>query len=123
MQPIRILIVDDNVDAASTLSMLLRSDTHQIETAYSGREALKTVIAFMPDIVFLDIGMPEMDGYEVARAIRGMPEAGNPVLVALTGWGGENDRRRSQEVGFNEHLTKPADVSVIYATLDRLTRG
>jgi len=80
-------------------------------------------IALKPDIVFLDIGMPGMDGYEVARAIRSMPEAGNPILVALTGWGGESDRKRSREAGFNEHLTKPADLSVIQATLDRLTRA
>lgn len=123
VQPIRVLIVDDNVDAASTLSMLLQSEHHRIETAFSGQQGLEMVADFKPDIVFLDIGMPQMNGYEVARAIRSMPEAGNPLLVALTGWGGESDRRRSREAGINEHLTKPADLSVIQATLDRLTHS
>jgi CheY-like chemotaxis protein len=105
--------VDDNVDAATTLSMLLESDSHATLIANSGREAIKAVAEFHPDIVFLDIGMPEMNGYEVARAIRRMPESGNPILVALTGWGSAADRLRAKEAGFDQHLTKPADIAAI----------
>jgi PAS domain S-box-containing protein len=111
--PIRIMLVDDNVDAVDTLSMLLEGDSHRILVAHSGKEALHSIAEFKPEIVFLDIGMPEMNGYEVAQAIRAMPDAGSPVLVALTGWGGVSDRERTCQAGFNAHLTKPADVAAI----------
>jgi len=121
--PIRILLVDDNVDAATTLSMLLESDSHTTLIANSGREAIKAVAEFHPDIVFLDIGMPEMNGYEVARAIRRMPESGNPILVALTGWGGAADRLRAKDAGFDQHLTKPADIAAIEKLLTNVRRA
>jgi PAS domain S-box-containing protein len=111
--PIRIMLVDDNVDAVETLSMLLEGDSHRILVAHSGKEALRSIAEFKPEIVFLDIGMPEMNGYEVSQAIRAMPDAGSPVLVALTGWGGASDRERTFQAGFNAHLTKPADVAAI----------
>ena len=109
----RIMIVDDNVDAAQTLSMLLMSDNHITHVAHSGKDALEALVTFKPEIIFLDIGMPEMNGYEVAQAIRATPAAGNPILVALTGWGGAADRERTARAGFNAHLTKPADIAVI----------
>ena len=117
---VRILLVDDNVDAAETLSVLLESAHHEIRVVNSGRAALLAVEEFMPDIVFLDIGMPEMNGFEVAQKIRGNPRAGNPVLVALTGWGGDRDRQRSKKAGFDEHLTKPADLALIEDMISRV---
>jgi CheY-like chemotaxis protein len=119
-QKVKVLLVDDNVDAAASLSMLLELEAHTTRVANSGVDALRMVAEFIPDIVFLDIGMPGMNGYEVARAIRTMPEVGNPVLVALTGWGGESDRVRSKNAGFDEHLTKPADISAIEKLLASL---
>ncbi len=119
-QPIKILVVDDNVDAATSLSMLLELSHHVLKIAHSGAEALATLREFKPDVVLLDIGMPGMNGYEVARAIRKMPDAGNPALVALTGWGGEADRLLSKNAGFDQHLTKPADIAVIEKMLSDL---
>ena len=112
-QKMRVLLVDDNVDAAATLSMLLELDAHETLVAHSGVEALRVLPTFAPDVIFLDIGMPGMDGYEVAREIRKLPNGADPVLVALTGWGGEADRQRSKNAGFDEHLTKPADIAII----------
>jgi signal transduction histidine kinase len=102
----RVLVVDDNEDAAESLSELLALCGHDARTAATGPEALAAVPAFRPDLVFLDIGLPGMDGYEVARALRAAP-GDTPVLVALTGWGAESDRQRSAEAGFDRHLTKP----------------
>jgi PAS domain S-box-containing protein len=112
-RPIRALIVDDNVDAAASLSLLLQLAGHAICTAHNGADALKLAPEFKPDVVILDIGMPGMNGYEVARALRASPEVGHPVLVALTGWGGPEDRRQSKAAGFDEHLTKPVDISMV----------
>jgi len=117
---VKVLVVDDNVDAAETLSSLLASDHRITRVANDGREALRAVGEFRPDIVFLDIGMPGIDGYQVARAIREMPGIGQPVLVALTGWGTADDRERSRTAGFDRHLTKPADFSVIDQLLSSL---
>jgi PAS domain S-box-containing protein len=119
---IRALIVDDNVDAAVTLSLLLQLGGHTTCLAHDGPEALKLASDFKPDIVLLDIGLPGMDGYEVARALRRMPEVGHPVLVAVTGWGGPEDRLRTKQAGFDEHLTKPVDVSMIELLLTTLPR-
>jgi PAS domain S-box-containing protein len=104
----RLVVVDDNRDAAESLAMLLRLQGNEVRVAYDGRAALTLVNDFRPGLVFLDIGMPEMDGYEVARRLREQPELKTLVLVALTGWGQEEDRRRSSEAGFNHHLIKPA---------------
>jgi CheY-like chemotaxis protein len=114
--PRLILVVDDNADAAEMLAMLLRLKGHEVRTAYGGPTALDAVRAQPPDVVLCDIGMPGMDGLEVARRLRqdlGLKQA---LLVALTGYGGEEDRRRSQEAGFDAHLVKPADAG----TLERL---
>jgi PAS domain S-box-containing protein len=118
--PVRALIVDDNIDAAVTLSLLLQLAGHTTCLAHDGREALKAAAEFKPDIVLLDLGLPGMDGFEVARAMRRMPELGDPVLAAVTGWGGPEDRLRTKQAGFDEHLTKPVDISVIELLLTTL---
>ena len=112
-KPLRILIADDNVDAAEILSLLLQVSGHTTDLAHDGHIACKMVRELQPDIAFLDIGMPGMNGYEVAKAVRTIPGLDNVVLVALTGWGSEHDRFLSQDAGFNHHLIKPVDMKVI----------
>ena len=107
----RILVVDDNVDAADSLAMLLRSRGHDVKVTNGGMDAINQVVGFKPDLVFLDIGMPDLDGYETARRLRMLPGGAEMRLVALTGWGQEKDRQRIREAGFNDHLVKPADPS------------
>jgi signal transduction histidine kinase/CheY-like chemotaxis protein len=106
----RILIVDDSRDGGETLAMLLRVLGAEVALAHSGRAALECVSTFKPDVVLLDIGMPGMDGYEVARRIRANTANRDISLIALTGWGQDEDRRRSSAAGFNYHLVKPADI-------------
>jgi CheY-like chemotaxis protein/two-component sensor histidine kinase len=106
----RILIVDDSRDGGESLAMLLRVLGAEIALAHSGRQALECVDSFKPDVVLLDIGMPGMDGYEVARRIRSNPNNRHISLIALTGWGQDEDRRRSVAAGFDHHLVKPADI-------------
>jgi two-component system CheB/CheR fusion protein len=114
----RVLIVDDNVDAAETLRMLMDTlGDNDVRTASSGSEALKTAMEQRPDIVLLDLKMPEMDGYEVARHIRQEPWGADILLVAVTGWGLEAHKRRTQEAGFDRHLTKPANLAALKAVL------
>jgi PAS domain S-box-containing protein len=112
-----ILVVDDNRDAAATLGKLLRRLGHQVHTACDGEEAIAAVAALRPDLVLLDIGLPGLDGYEVARQIRQQPGGHGIVLVALTGWGQEDDRRRSREAGFDHHLVKPIDLDALLELL------
>jgi PAS domain S-box-containing protein len=114
---LRVLVVDDNRDAAETLSALLGIMGHTAPVASSGHQALRMIEGFRPQVVFLDIGMPGMSGYEVAQAVRSDPQFDGVRLVALTGWGGEADRARSREAGFDHHLTKPATVAAIEAAL------
>jgi CheY-like chemotaxis protein len=114
----RILIVDDNVDAAETLCMLIKSlGEREVHTASSGEQALKAAPELHPDIVLLDLMMPTMDGYEVARRMRSQPWGKDLLLVALSGWGHEEYRRRSKEAGFDQHVTKPADLRALKAVL------
>jgi PAS domain S-box-containing protein len=113
----RVLVVDDNPDVAESLGLLLEALGAEVRVVHSGAEALAEVASFDPELVLLDIGMPEMDGYEVARRIRhSLPER-RLALVALTGWGQEEDRRRARDAGFDHHLTKPADAAVLQALL------
>jgi signal transduction histidine kinase len=107
----RILVVDDNVDAADALGELLRDYGHEVATAHDGTRALDQARLHRPDIVLLDISMPEMDGYEVAKRIRGELGLGDAILVALTGYGEDRHRRLTREAGFDQHVTKPVDVS------------
>jgi CheY-like chemotaxis protein len=93
--------------------MLLRLSGHTVRVAHSGEEALAAIDAELPELVLLDIGMPGMNGYEVARRVRQQYGAEQPMLVALTGWGQEQDRRRSKEAGFDHHLTKPVELATL----------
>ena len=106
----RILIVDDSRDGGDSLAMLLRVLGAEVALVHSGRAALDCITSFRPDVVLLDIGMPGMDGYEVARRIRANPDHRRISLIALTGWGQDEDRQRSTAAGFNHHLVKPADI-------------
>lgn len=106
----RILIIDDNVDGAESLSMFLQLHGHTTQVANSPLVGLKLVEEFKPDLVFLDIGLPEMNGYEVARRIRASSAGRSVCLIAVTGWGGEKDRDAAKEAGFNGHITKPVDL-------------
>jgi signal transduction histidine kinase len=115
----RILIVDDNCDAADTLGDLLGALGATVSVAHSGRTALHALDSFHPDAVVLDIGMPEMDGYEVARRIRSMPSHRDVLLIALTGWGQESDHHRSRAAGFDHHIVKPPDVEMLRTLLAR----
>lgn len=110
----RVLVVDDNRDAADSLSLLLSMSGHEVRTTYDGPSALDSARKVPPEVVFLDIGLPGMDGHEVARELRQMlGREGGPVLVALTGYGQEEDRRRSSEAGFDHHFVKPVDIDVL----------
>ena len=113
----RVLVVDDNVDAADSLGALLGLMGHQVAYAYDGPAAVKAARAFRPDAALLDIGLPGMNGYEVARRIRAEPGLGPTLLVAISSWGQDEDRRRSHEAGFDHHLIKPADVSSVQRLL------
>jgi PAS domain S-box-containing protein len=113
----RVLVVDDNADAAATLQMLLEAQGHEARAAYSGPAALDVLRQFDAEVVFLDLGMPDVDGFEVARRIRSMPRGRDVLLVALTGWGQADDRRRTADAGFDEHLTKPVDFDRLAAML------
>ena len=118
--PRRILVVDDNRDAAETLGALLSGLGATVSVADSGPAALEILKTFQADAVLLDIGMPEMDGYEVSRRIRATPDRGSVLLIALTGWGQADDLRRSRAAGFDHHLVKPPDVDKLR---DLLTAG
>ena len=113
----RLLVVDDNHDAAISLSVLLRLQGHEVRVAHDGPSALEIATTFRPDIIFLDIGMPGMDGYQVARRLRQQPGLEKVVLAALTGWGQQEDRRRSAEAGFDHHLVKPPEPEVVQRLL------
>jgi CheY-like chemotaxis protein len=113
----RILIVDDNADAADSLGTLLELEGHRIEVTYGSADALARVGTFKPDIVLLDIGLPDMDGYEVARRIRALPEMTHVRLIALTGYGQAEDRQRAKSAGFDDHLVKPVEFPALQRAL------
>jgi CheY-like chemotaxis protein len=110
-------VVDDNHDAAESLAMLLRLKGQEVRMAFDGPTALKLAQEFRPQVVFLDIGMPGMDGYEVANRLGRQSDLDRPLLVALTGWGQQEDRRRSHAAGFHHHLVKPAEPGDLEALL------
>jgi PAS domain S-box-containing protein len=113
----RVLVVDDNRDAAESLAMLLKLLGADVHVVYNGPDALRAIRSYRPTVVLLDIGMPDMDGHEVARRIREQTEFHDVTLIALTGWGQEEDRRRTKTAGFDYHLIKPADVSSLETLL------
>lgn len=109
----RVLIVDDNSDAAESLKMLLKVLGADVSTANDGLAALEALETFRPTVVLLDIGMPGMDGHEVARRMRRLAAGQSATLIALTGWGQEGDRRQSKDAGFDHHLVKPVDITML----------
>ncbi len=113
----RVLIADDNKDAADSLGILLEIDGHEVRVAHGGHAALALAQVFRPDVALLDIGMPELNGYEVAAALRKESWGKAIQLIALTGWGQESDRLQSKAAGFDRHLTKPIDMDALCAVL------
>jgi CheY-like chemotaxis protein len=118
----RILLADDNLDAADSLAMVLRLLGCEVRTAADGRKAVEAAEAFRPEVVLLDIGMPELNGYEAAKLIREQPWGREIVLVALTGWGQEEDKRLAREAGFDHHLVKPAELGEVQHILAQRKR-
>jgi CheY-like chemotaxis protein len=116
-RPERILVVDDNVDAAEGLSRLLRMQAHEVRVEYDGLAALDAARDMNPDIVLLDIGLPKMDGLEVAKILRARADGPRPLLVAMTGFGQAKDRARTAAAGFDHHLTKPVDPSLLQSLM------
>jgi CheY-like chemotaxis protein len=114
----RILVVDDNRDAAESLAMLLQMDGHEVRVAYAGKQALEIATSgFLPEIAILDLGLPDIDGYELARRLRHDLRMQRATLVALTGWGQEEHKQRAREAGFDQHLTKPVDPDRLVALI------
>jgi two-component system CheB/CheR fusion protein len=116
----RVLIVDDNRDATETLVDLVTLWGHDVQSALDGPSALRLVGEFRPDTVLMDISMPGMDGYEVARKVRSLPHLAGVFLIAVTGYGQEQDRRRAKEAGFDYHLTKPVCLDSLHSLLASL---
>ncbi len=115
--PRRVLIVDDNEDAANSLAMILNLGGHETASVYTAVDALQRAASFKPDVVLLDIGLPGMDGYEVAQKMRELPGLRDIRLVAVTGYGRSDDRIRARDAGFDDHLTKPVEFAVLERTL------
>jgi CheY-like chemotaxis protein len=113
----RILIVDDNKDAADSMALSVQLAGHTVCTAYDGEEGLQLAFGFAPDLVLLDLGMPGLNGFEIAQRIRRETWGQDLTLIALTGWGQEQDRRRTRDAGFNAHLTKPVSPSELLKVL------
>ena len=120
--PLRILIVDDNPDSTASLSMLLDMVGNETRTADDGLNAVIAAEEFLPDVVLLDIGLPKLNGYEACRRIREQHWGKNMVLVAVTGWGQDEDRRKSREAGFDAHLVKPIDYAALTQLLASIRR-
>lgn len=118
----RILVVDDNHDSALSLAMMLSIMGHETRTAHDGESAVETAESFLPDIVLLDIGLPKLNGYEVAQRIREHAWGQSMFLIAVTGWGQEEDRQRSSEVGLNVHMVKPVEPAALERLFTELRR-
>ena len=114
------LVADDLRDSADSLGLLIELMGHTVEIAYDGEAALSAAERFRPDIVLLDLGMPKLDGFEVSRRIRAAPWSESMRLVAQSGWGQEEDRRRTAEAGFDHHLVKPIDPTALEALMQKL---
>jgi len=118
---VRVLIVDDKHDAASSLAMLVQKLGNEVFVAHDGLKAVELAGKLRPDVVLMDIGMPQLNGYEAARQMREQPWAHRLVLIALTGWGQEEDKQRAQEAGFDHHLIKPLDIASLKMLLAQIT--
>ncbi len=105
----KVLVVDDNLDAARTLALMVKMFDNEVRIAHDGEEAMLIAAAFLPEVILMDIGMPKVNGYDAARSMRQQKWGQNITLVALTGWGQEEDKKRAMEAGFDHHLVKPAD--------------
>jgi CheY-like chemotaxis protein len=119
----RVLLVDDNPDSSEPLSLLLQAKGHQTRVAIDGTEAIALADDFRPDCVLLDLGLPRMDGYEVARHLRQRPYGREMILVALTGWAGQDVRNKAAEAGFDYHLVKPVDWDELDKIVQSLSRS
>ncbi|HEX8603200.1 MAG TPA: response regulator, partial [Pseudoduganella sp.] len=117
-----ILVVDDNVDSADIVSALLEFAGHEVHTAHDGAGAIEAALRLRPDVVFLDIGLPDMSGVDVAATLRGYPELAETVLIALTGYGQDKDRTEAMAAGFNHHLTKPVNMETLNDTVRKFMR-
>jgi CheY-like chemotaxis protein len=120
---LRVLVVDDNADAAFSLQLLIRRKGSVVEVAQDGPDALRIANAFEPRVVLLDLGLPDMDGCAVARAMRQTPWGREAVLIAVTGWGEDTDRERCRQAGFDRHLLKPIDPPVLLGLLATIADG
>jgi CheY-like chemotaxis protein len=115
-----VLVVDDNLDNAESLSMFVRLLGHEVETAHDGLQAIEVAQRFRPDLVLLDIGLPKLDGYEVAQRLRADATCKAACLVAITGWGRDEDNDRAMQAGFDHHLTKPVDPAVLESLIAKM---
>jgi CheY-like chemotaxis protein len=120
---LRVVVADDNRDAADSLAVLLRALGNEVSVAYDGIEAVEVARVFRPHVIMLDIGMPRLDGYGAAREIRKDTRAADVKLVALTGWGQDDDRKRAHAAGFDAHLVKPADLDALRRVLADARQG
>jgi CheY-like chemotaxis protein len=114
------LVVDDNVDSAECMALLFRLSGYEVQLAHDGQTALDTALAFQPQVILLDLGLPGLDGYEVASRLRAWPQMQKTVLIALTGYGRAEDHQLSAQAGFNYHLTKPVDPDTVEALIKSL---
>ena len=115
--------MDDNVDTVLGFSMLLKASGHDVRTAHDGLSAVEAAIDYRPDVVLLDIGLPKLNGYEVAKRLRQRPDLKHTVLIALTGYGQDTDRQTSQQAGFDHHLVKPARFELLSKILTNVQEG
>lgn len=118
---LRVLIVDDNVDTVTTLALLVKESGHDVRTAYDGSTVLETALDYRPDVALLDIGLPGLNGFDVAKQLRQQPALKNVVLVAMTGYGGVSDLQRSFDAGFDHHLVKPGDFAKLLQILETVS--
>jgi len=118
----RVLVVDDNVDLAQTILWSLEMVGHTVQMAHDGPTAIALAKSFLPDVIYLDIGMPEMNGYEICQALREEPVLENTVIIAQTGWGQKEHRTRTKEAGFDYHLVKPVDIGELESLLRSLRK-
>jgi CheY-like chemotaxis protein len=115
--PLRILVVDDNVDAADSVAWLFRQQSHDVRTTHDGRSAIGLATEFRPQVVVLDLGLPQLDGYEVSRRLRTLPDTRDALIIAVSGYGQDEDRRRSSQAGFDHHFIKPVDFQTLLGVL------